>query len=122
LEKYHKAKKIYESVLPPGHPSLALLLVNIANVHSRHNQYETALIHYEAALELQQASLPGDHPDLARTLYNLAKLHDLRGDTEMANNCSQRAKDAIGQTLNAVHPLKAAIAAFVPETAITTRL
>ena len=83
-------------------------------MHSRRKEYEIALAHYEEALKLQQASLPSDHPDIARTLHNLARLHDLQGNTDLANDCLQRANDAIGRNLSEQHPLRSLIAEFVP--------
>ena len=89
---------------------MALLLVNIANVHSRRKEYEIALVHYQEALTLQQASLPTDHPDIARTLHNLAQLHALQGNTEKANNTLQQANSTIGLTLSSQHPLRSILA------------
>ncbi len=105
MEKYHKAKKIYDRSLPPGHPNCALPRVNLGNVYLAAGQYEEALQEYESALKLQESSLPGDHPDIARTLHNLAVVHVHRGNLVQAKEYLDRAEDTAGRTLSAKHPM-----------------
>jgi tetratricopeptide (TPR) repeat protein len=105
MTKYLKAKKIYDRLLPPGHPNRALPRVNLGNVYLSDGQYDKALEEYENALELQEKSLPGDHPDIARTLHNLAVVHTHRGNMEQAKDYLERAEETAGRTLSAKHPV-----------------
>jgi len=100
-----KAKKIYDSLLPPGHPNRAVPRVNLGNVYLAAGNYNFACDEYESALKLQEASLPADHPDIARTLHNLAVVETHLGNLVMAKEYFERAEETATKTLASKHPI-----------------
>ncbi len=91
--------------MPSGHPSIALPLVNIGNIHLSRGEFDNALHNFKSALELQQKSLPNDHPDIAKTLHNLAMVYKRQGNNEKAQEYFQQADDIASRTLPAEHPI-----------------
>ena len=84
--KYIQAKKIYDTILPPGHPKRALPRINLGNVYLTTGQYELALEEYQDALKLQKTLLPHDHPDITRTSHNIAVVHEHQRNIEAEND------------------------------------
>ena len=62
-------------VVGQKHPSYALSLNNLANLHKDSGDYRTALPLYQQALSLRKEVLGEKHPHYASSLNNLAGLH-----------------------------------------------
>ena len=103
--KFEKAKKIYDHSLPPGHPSRALLRMNVGNVYRAAERYQDAIEEYENALEIQEKYLPADHSDIVRTLNNLSITYASLGNQQKSKEYFDRADDIVQRTLSNRHPL-----------------
>jgi len=63
LEYKMKAHDIWEKVLPPNHPDLALSCNNLAWTYYKMSEYDTALDLMRRAAVIAERSLPEEHPD-----------------------------------------------------------
>jgi len=61
---YEKLLEIYQKILPPNHPNLAMSYNNIGAMYHEMSEYSKALSFYERAVENGQRPLPSNHPDL----------------------------------------------------------
>src|SRR5262249_50026339 len=73
------ALEIGRDKLGPGHPMLAVMLHNEANIHSARGDSVTALAIYQEAYALFERSLGPDHPNTVTSGANIGSIYlDLR--------------------------------------------
>ena len=72
---YKRSLAICEKTLGKEHPSVALLLSNLARLYTAQGNYAQAEQCYLRSLAIQKKTLRPDHPDVAFTLKNMADLY-----------------------------------------------
>jgi tetratricopeptide (TPR) repeat protein len=78
-----RALSIYEEVLGPDHPDVAVCLNNLASTYNRQGRYAEAEPIYVRALNISEKALDPNHRDIAARLNNLATLYSRQNrDTE----------------------------------------
>ncbi|MFG1872442.1 FxSxx-COOH system tetratricopeptide repeat protein [Micromonospora arborensis] len=99
-----RALEIGETVLPAGHPDLALLLNNLAGTLAALAEPEEALPLQRRALKISEAALPAGHPAIAMCLNYLAHTLGDLGRAEEALPLQWRALEISEAALPAGHP------------------
>jgi tetratricopeptide (TPR) repeat protein len=83
LDLYNECLRLGIEHLPPLHPDIGTLYVNIASIYDDMNEWEIALKYELKALNIEQRSLPSDHSSIATTYSNIAlTLHALNRKEE----------------------------------------
>jgi tetratricopeptide (TPR) repeat protein len=103
-----RARRLYEDVLGPDHPSVANILSSLAVVHWARGEYAEAEPLLERSLEIRERTLGPDHPETAGTLNNLGALHWTLKQYDEAERFYLRAKEIYERTMGPDHPLTAA--------------
>ncbi len=101
---YQRALKIYEKALGPDHPSTAISLNNLAQLHVDMGDYAIASPLLQRALQINEKALGPDHPGTATNLNNLANLYVNMGDYARAEPLDQRALKIYEKALGPEHP------------------
>jgi eukaryotic-like serine/threonine-protein kinase len=91
IELFERALAIQETLLDPGHPTLAIALSNLGVARQAKGDDARARVDLERALAIREAALGVDHPDVASTLSNLAMVHRDSGDHDTAGTLHRRA-------------------------------
>ena len=68
---YKRSLAIFEKVLGPDHPSVAMALNNLAALYRNQGQYAQAEPLHKRSLAIREKALGPDHPDVATSLNNL---------------------------------------------------
>jgi tetratricopeptide (TPR) repeat protein len=105
LPLYEEALEMKRAALPPGHPSIATSLNNLAGLYKAKGEYDRALPLYEEALEMKRAALPPGHPrhrHLAR--HNLAGLYKAKGEYDRALPLYEEALEMSGRRCHRATP------------------
>ncbi|CAF4229329.1 unnamed protein product, partial [Rotaria magnacalcarata] len=71
LEFYSKSRKIYEKVLPPNHPNLAVSYWSIGEIYSTIGEYSKSLSFLEKALAIFRNSFSSTHPDIESVMNSI---------------------------------------------------
>ena len=95
---------ILEAALGETHPTVAISLLNLAELYKQQGKYTTALPLLERALSIQEASFGANHPTVATGLNNLAELYVARGQYANALPLLTRALSIQEAALRADHP------------------
>ena len=91
LDEYRRALEIYEELLGPDDPALAMTLHSIANCLSGQGEGEQALAVLERILAIEEQNLGAEHPDVAWTLINLSLAHGVEHRYDEAHELALRA-------------------------------
>lgn len=91
IPKARAVLSIFEKILGPHHPNLAVSLNNLALLYKSSGDYSRAKPLYEKALRIKENALGSAHPDLANNLINLALLYKSTGDFHQAEQLLNRA-------------------------------
>lgn len=75
-----EALAIFEKVLGPGHPVVATVLYNLAELYKAQGDYGRAAPLFQRSLAIREKALGPEHPDVARTLNYLALVYQGQGD------------------------------------------
>ena len=76
---YKRSLAIFETVLTPDHPGVALGLSNLATVYVAQGRYAMAEPLHKRSLAIREKALGPEHPDVATSLNNLAELYLVQG-------------------------------------------
>ncbi len=87
---YQRALAIDEKTLGPQHPSVALVLRNLANLSREQDHYTEAEGLFRRALAINETALGSSHPETVATLNNLAGLYVFEGKHRDAEALYQR--------------------------------
>ena len=68
LAKYEKQRAALEKALPPLHPDLAMLYLNIGILYAQQTQWQKAQIYANKGVDIFKAILPIKHPHLQQAL------------------------------------------------------
>jgi len=71
-EKQQQAIDIWKTVLPEGHPHLAVAIGNLGSQYYQVGDFEGALAEYRKALAICRAAYPADHLEVGSNLCNVA--------------------------------------------------
>lgn len=86
-----RAVALQEENLGPSHPTLALMLGNLANAELRSGRVEEAKTLYARVIAIQEQALGPEHPDLALALSGLGATAMQRGRPSEAVGPLERA-------------------------------
>lgn len=95
---------IYEKVLGPEHPDVAVSLNNLALLYDHQGKYAEAEQLYQRSLAIREKVLGPEHLDVALGLNNLAGLYDNRGKYAKAEPLYQRSLAILEKALGPEHP------------------
>jgi tetratricopeptide (TPR) repeat protein len=90
-ELYERALALDEEALGPEHPTVAVVLQNLARQRHEMGAVDEATALYLRVLDLRERVLGPDHPDVAGTLYHLGAVRREAGDLEEAARLLERA-------------------------------
>ena len=99
LVHQRRALAIYESVLGPEHPTVALALQNIGVTHDKLGDHRAAIVSFERGIEIVQAVQGPEHANLGY-LYNSVAT-TLKGAGDLAGSAggpAARTRDLGGDT------------------------
>ncbi|CAK0781066.1 DUF4062 domain-containing protein [Gammaproteobacteria bacterium] len=71
---FNKALLIFRQSLPPTHPTIAIMLSNLASFYFARGRHEEAEQLYKETLHIRRHILPKRHPDIVRTIQQLASV------------------------------------------------
>jgi len=83
--------RLKERELGLAHPQVAVLLTDLAALHSEDEAFAAAQPLYERALRIQEQALGAEHPDCVQTLTDLAICHLDQGANEKGRPLLERA-------------------------------
>jgi tetratricopeptide (TPR) repeat protein len=101
---YKQSHKIYEKILPPNHPDLAMSYNNIGLVYTNMQEYSKALVFHEQALQIRQNSNPSSPLDLAASYNNIGIIHRKMGNYSEALLFYEKALELQEKSLPPNHP------------------
>ncbi len=107
---YRHSLDILKETFGPDQPSVATVLINLAELDRAQGRYKEAEPNYRSALAIREKSLGPDHPDVSAALSDLAILYyeqkdwqravDLwRRSTSVITRRAERGTDSVGQPL-----------------------
>lgn len=99
-----RALNIYEKVLEPENPGVAVVLNNMALLYDTRGRYAEAEPLYERALNINEKLLGPEHPAVATSLNNLALLYDNQGKYAQAEPLHKRALKIREKVCGLEHP------------------
>ena len=103
--EHEQAQAIWERVLGPDHPYVALALNNLGNDLSRQGKLDEAAALQARALAIREQAYGPDHPEVASTYANLGNLDFDRGQFDAAIANYERAMVLWEPSLGAGHPI-----------------
>ena len=95
---------IYEKVLGPDHPKVAIALNGLATLYQNEDRYSDAEPPYKRALAINEKALGVDHPYVATALNNLANLYIDQGRYAEAEPLQKRSLAIREKALGPDHP------------------
>jgi tetratricopeptide (TPR) repeat protein len=101
---YQRALTLWERVLGPDHPSVAVGLGNLASVYQAQGRYAEAELLLQRAQTICERVLGPDHPSMGTSLNNLASLYRAQGRYAEAELLYQRALATRERALGLDHP------------------
>ena len=104
LLRLESGLSIGRSILPAGHPDIAMSLNNIGSVLNAMGEHHAALNKYKEALAIQRQALPAGHPDIATSLENIGGALNNLGEHQAALEKYEEALAIRRQALPAGHP------------------
>lgn len=84
MKTYHRALKLYKTLLGPKDDMLVSILCNIANLLGRQRRYDEAQVILEQALKMRKENLGIYHPAVADVLFGLGILYDKKRNYDEA--------------------------------------
>jgi tetratricopeptide (TPR) repeat protein len=82
---YQRALAIFEKVLGPDHPEVALVLNNLGKLYHTQGNYAKAERFYKRSLAIMEEALGPDHLDVASCLKNFGEIYYTQGNYVNAN-------------------------------------
>lgn len=104
LQSFQRSLDIYQKLLPPTHPNLALSHYHMGLVYQNMENHAKALVSHEKALEIQQQSLPSDHTDLASSYREIGRVYYNKREYQKAISVYEKLLSIRQKTLPANHP------------------
>jgi CHAT domain-containing protein/tetratricopeptide (TPR) repeat protein len=92
---YRRALQIDEKSFGPDHPTVAIILNNLASLLQADSRFAEAEQHYRRALEIDEKSLGPDHRNVAIRLNNMGLLYGEISDWQSALAFFRRASEII---------------------------
>jgi hypothetical protein len=74
-----RAVAIWEQTPKSGHPNVAAVLSNLAQIYARQSKDRRAEVLFQQALRLSEAYLGVHHPQTAQVLADFAVFHETQG-------------------------------------------
>lgn len=100
-----KALDLARRNYPAGHPMLAIVLNNLAQVQRFEGSYLDAEKNYRAAIDIWKHAFGPQHPDVAKGLMNLAAFYHDRGRETGAEDLYRQAAAIFEDAYGSNHPL-----------------
>jgi tetratricopeptide (TPR) repeat protein len=101
---FARSLRIFEEVLGPDHPEVALSLNSNAIMRAEAGDLDGSREMFERAVAINEAALGADPRALGQSLSNLAVLHSMLGNYDEATALLERAVEVYEDALGSDHP------------------